>query len=82
MPTSLWKTVFHFLQIQGMTQIKLLCLWNTVFHFLQIQGMTQSKAFVSVCVFLFFVVLVLCFSLPHQGRKLMKPGKIPQHQVQ
>lgn len=57
-------------------------LWNTVFHFLQIEGMTQSKGFVSVCVFLFFVVLVLCFFLPHQGRKLMKPGKIPQHQVQ
>ena len=57
-------------------------LWNSVFHFLQVQGMTQSKAFVSVCVFLFFVVLVLCFFLPHQGRKLMKPGKIPQHQVQ
>lgn len=43
--------------------------------------MTQSKGFVSMCVFLFFV-LFFCFFLLHQGRKLMKPGKIPQHQVQ
>lgn len=38
--------------------------------------MALSKGFVSVCQFL-FVVLVVCFFLLRQGGKLMKPGKNP-----
>lgn len=57
-------------------------LWNTDFHFLQIQGMALSKGFVSVCQFLFCCSCCMFFFLLRQGGKLMKPGKIPQHQVQ